>query len=150
MRLLRVVRLPFARDARRGAVTVEATLLLPLFLIFWFGIVDWGIAFWIHETVVFRANAAVRWAVVNTYDAAKIKSKFLYDDPNATGTSTWFSMTDPNVTVQLLGLESTNDKRVVMTVKNYQWMHFTPFFSGRYFGRDVVVTLPVEDLRDGY
>ncbi len=139
------------RKNRRGAAIVEATLLLPLFLIFWFGIIDWGIAFWIHETVVHRANSAVRWAVVNDFDIAKAKSKFLYDDPSASGDgSAWFSLTNPDVNVQLLGTSAGKDERVVMTVSNYQWMHFTPFFASRYLGRPIRVSIPIEDLKDGY
>lgn len=151
----------------RGAVQVETALILPLFLIFWFGIVDWGIAFWIHQTTVYRANAAVRWQVVNTlctsWDAAKktclqwddtrIKKMFLYGDPNSTAKSTpFFSLTDPQIAVNVEGTnwKGNDDMRVTMTVSNYQWMHFTPFFAGRYFGRPVTVTLPAEDLNDGY
>lgn len=135
------------RRRRRGAAMMEATLLLPLFLIFWFGIVDWGLAFFVHETVVQRINAAARWAVVNDYDAAKIKNVLLHGDPNSTlGGSAWFSLQDPTVNVQLLGNVVTNDRRIVVTISNYQWMHFTPFFGARYFGRPVTVSVPVEDL----
>ena len=135
------------RGRRRGATTMEATLLLPLFLIFWFGIIDWGLALFVHETVVQRLNAAGRWAIVNSYDTSKITKVLLHGDPNsALGGSAWFSLQDPTVNVQLLGNVATNDRRVVITISNYQWMHFTPFFGVRYFGRPLTVSVPVEDL----
>ncbi len=150
------------RRRRAGAAMLETTLILPLFLIFWFGIADWGIAFWIHETVVHRANAAVRWQVVNTmctawnidntcaaFSDTRIKNVFLYENPTGTGDgSAWFSVTPPKFQVSLQGKRNL-DLRVTMTVTEYQWMHFTPFFATKYYGRPVTVSLPAEDLTDG-
>jgi Flp pilus assembly protein TadG len=148
---MRTVLIPEQRRARRrGAAILETAFILPLFLMFWFGIVDWGIAFFMQETMVHRANAALRWAVVNDYDVAKIKNVLLHDDPNSTlGNTAWFSLHEPTVSVQLAGAAATNDRRIVLTVSNYQWMHFTPFFAGRYFGRPLTVSMPVEDLASG-
>ncbi len=159
------------RPLRRGAAQLETALVLPLFLIFWFGIADWGIALWVHESVVYRANAAVRWQVVNSmctswnapapndntcvaWDDSRIKKMFLYGNPNATTTATpWFSLTAPAINVNVTGQNWKNNGRddmmVTMTVSNYQWMHFTPFFATRYLGRPVTVSMPAEDLQDG-
>jgi hypothetical protein len=138
------------RLGRRGAVQVEAALLLPLFLMLWFGIADWGLAFYVHQTIVHKANNAARWAVVHDFDTAKIAKVLLSDDPNAPDReSVWFSISKPDVDVQLLGTEVNNDRRVQITVSNYQWFHFTPFLSGRYFGRPVTVSKPVESLQTG-
>jgi hypothetical protein len=135
----------------RGAALMETTLILPIFLMFWFGIVDWGIAFFAHQTVVYNTNAAARWAVVNDFDAAKIAAMVMYQDPNSTSTSApWWSIGGPpNVDAQLLGSAATRDKRVQITVSNYQWMHFTPYFAGKYLGAPVTVVLPSEDLKTG-
>lgn len=148
---MRTIPIPEHRAARRrGAAMMEAALILPLFLIFWFGIVDWGIAFFMQETIVHRANAAVRWAIVNDYDAAKIRNVLLHDDPNSSlGGTAWFSLHEPTIAVQLVGSAAANDRRIVLTVSDYQWMHFTPFFAARYFGRPLTVSMPVEDLASG-
>jgi hypothetical protein len=136
---------------RRGAAVVEAALLLPLFLTFWFGIADWGIAFWVHETIVQRANAAVRWGVVNSYDEAKIRNVFLYGDPAASGNgSAWFSLQPPKVVISPPNLSDLRTARITMTVSDYQWQHFTPFFSGTYLGKPITVSLSLEDGKDGY
>ena len=109
----------------------------------------------------------MRWQVVNsmctswdldkktclTWNDAKIKKMFLYGDPNVTSTPTpWFSLTNPDIAVDVKGTNwrGKDDMRVIMTVSNYQWMHFTPFFASRYFGKPVTVSLPAEDLNDGY
>jgi Flp pilus assembly protein TadG len=144
-----------------GAALIEATLLLPLFLIFWFGIVDWGMTMWAHQSIVFNANQAARWAVVNGYDAAKIQKMVLYGDPESSKTGDGqFGIKAANVTVNLVcddkatcantGTDDPTDiRRVVIRVSGYRWAHFTPWLSGSYVGRDVVVSLPTEDLADG-
>jgi Flp pilus assembly protein TadG len=136
---------------RRGAALVESSLLLPLFLIFWFGIVDWGLAFFAHQTVIYRVTDAARWAVVNDYDPVKIKAKLLYDNPASSSTAgPWWSLNQNlNVNVQLTGSTATQDQRVVITVSNYQWLHFTPFLAGRYFGAPITVSIPAEDMKAG-
>ena len=75
---------PRGRNRRRGAVTIEASLILPLFLIFWFGIIDLGIAFFMREAIVHQVHAAARYAVVNDYDATKIANVLLHNNPNST------------------------------------------------------------------
>ena len=142
---------PRGRNRRRGAATIEASLILPLFLIFWFGIIDLGIAFFIREAVVQQVRAAARYAVVNDYDATKIANVLLHNDPNSTGGGmAWFSLRAPTITIQLLGTAATNDRRVLISVSDYEWFHFTPFIAaGKYLGRPITVSMPVEDLAAG-
>lgn len=137
------------RNRRRGAVTIEASLILPLFLIFWFGIIDMGIAFFIREAVVHQVHAAARYAIVNDYDETKITNVLLRNNPNSSTGATWFSLQTPSVRAQLAGTPATNDRRVEITISNYQWFHFTPFFAGKYLGKPITVVVPVEDLATG-
>ena len=74
---------PRRQNRRRGAVTIEASLILPLFLFFWFGIIDLGIAFFMREAVMQQVRAAARYAVVNDYDTTKIAQVLLHNDPNS-------------------------------------------------------------------
>jgi len=137
------------RSRRRGAVTVESSLILPLFLLFWFGIIDLGIAFFIREATVHQIHAGARYAVLNDYDTTKITNVLLRNDPNSATGSTWFSLRTPTVSIQLAGTTAANDRRAVITVSDYEWLHFTPFFASRYLGRPITVVVPVEDLATG-
>lgn len=137
------------RNRRRGAVTIEASLILPLFLIFWFGIIDLGIAFFIREAVVHQVHAAARYAVLNDYDTTKITNMLLRNNPNSSSGATWFSLRTPTVSVQLAGNATTNDRRAVISISNYEWLHFTPFFAGKYLGKPITVVVPVEDQTTG-
>lgn len=136
---------------QRGAALLEGALVFPLFLIFWFGIVDWGITYFVHQSLVHQANSAARWAVVNAYNpdnTEPIKNMVVYNQPEApVGASAGrFGLTTSNVTVTMLGTELKHDLRIVVTVSGYSWTHFTPFFPGQYTGRPIVVSLPTEDL----
>ncbi len=141
---------PCGRNRRRGAATIEASLILPLFLIFWFGIIDLGIAFFMREAIVRQVHAAARYAVVNDYDTTKIAQVLLHDNPNSTvGGVPWFSLQAPTISIQLAGSAVNNDRCVVISISNFEWFHFTPFFAGRYLGRPITVSAPVEDLTTG-
>lgn len=141
---------PRGRNRRRGATTLEASLILPLFLIFWFGIIDLGIAFFMRETVVQQLHAAARYAALNDYDATKIANVLLHNDPDSTvGGTTWFSLQAPTISIALAGNATANDRRAVITVSDYEWFHFTPFFAGSYLGRPITVSVPLEDVTTG-
>jgi hypothetical protein len=141
---------PRGRNRRRGAATIEASLILPLFLIFWFGIIDLGIAFFMREAIVRQVHEAARYAVVNDYNTTKIAQVLLHNNPNSTlGGTAWFSLRAPTITIQLAGAAASNDRRVVISISDYQWFHFTPFFAGTYLGRPITVSMPVEDLTTG-
>jgi hypothetical protein len=141
---------PRGQSRRRGAATIEASLILPLFLVFWFGIIDLGIAFFMREAIVRQVHSAARYAIVNDYDVTKIANVLLHDNPNSTlGGAAWFSLRAPTVTIQLGGTAANNDRRVVISISDFEWFHFTPFFAGRYLGRPITVSMPVEDLATG-
>jgi len=155
--------------SRRGAVIVEASFLLPLFLIFWFGIVDWGIAFWVHQTIVYRANLAARWGVVNAWDPGSIRNIVVFGrttgsgqgifglsaQGNADGTGTNVDVSLRCLTTLSPSLQSgstcldaqwSDFRWIEIVVHNYTRTHFTPYFAGSYIGRQVTVTLPGESL----
>ena len=141
---------PRRRNPRRGAVTIEASLILPLFLIFWFGIIDLGISFFVREAVMEQVRSAARYAIVNDYDVTKIANVLLHNNPNsALGGRPWFSLQAPTIDIQLLGTAAANDRRVVISISDNQWLHFTPFFAGTYLARPITVVVPTEDLTTG-
>ncbi len=109
-----------------------------------------GIAFFTREAIVRQVHSAARYAVVSDYDATKIAQVLLHNNPNSTlGGTAWFSLRAPTISIQLAGSATSNDRRVVISVSNYEWFHFTPFFAGTYLGRPITVSAPVEDMASG-
>jgi len=138
---------------------VEAVLIMPLFLMFWFGIVDWGITFWMHQSLVFAANEAARWGVVHGYDPVAMRNLVVYGTTSpSTGAGMRFGLNPSNVTVNLIcasdvacgtgASDLSSSRRIVIQIRNYQGTHFTPFFAGAYSGRTITVSLPTENLSD--
>jgi hypothetical protein len=153
----------------KGAALVETTLLLPLFLIFWFGIVDWGLTFFVHQTIVHRANTAARWGVVNGWDPGAVRNLIVHGDVSGAGIGIFDLSAEPpdgstgqNVDVELfcttnlspslqtgaecLKAQWADHRWIQVTVHGYGWTHFTPFFTGAYTGRPIIVSLPAESL----
>jgi hypothetical protein len=63
---------------RAGQSLIETTLILVAFLGLLFGIVDVGQHLVLRETLTDRVRSAVRWGVLNPFDAAAIRNVVLY------------------------------------------------------------------------
>ena len=90
---------------RRGSTIVETALVLSLVLFTVFFIIELGIVLFVHQGLTERARSAVRYAVVNTYDSAKIKNLTVYGNSAGTG-SPLFGLTTADVTVQQIAVDN--------------------------------------------
>src|SRR5260370_4854311 len=62
----------------RGAAMLESVLTLVVFLAMFIGVFDVGEMMFVHQTLTDRARNAVRWGVVNPYDATGMTNLVLY------------------------------------------------------------------------
>ncbi len=135
------------RSARRrrekGSALVEGALVLMVFLMVLFGLMDMGQFLFQRASVVERVRYAVREGVI-TYDPTTIRDLVLYgtDDP-AEGAQPSFNLTAAMVDVQRLGTNTSAD-RVQVTVSNYPIDFYTPFLAGRITGPPILITAPME------
>lgn len=90
---------------RRGSTIVETALVLSLVLFTIFFIIELGIVLFVHQGLTERARSAVRYAVVNTYDATKIKNLTVYGNSAGTG-SALFGLTVGDVTVSQFAVDN--------------------------------------------
>ena len=90
---------------RRGSTIVETALVLSLVLFTVFFIIELGIVLFVHQGLTERARSAVRYAVVNAYDAAKIKNLTVYGNSAGTG-SPLFGLKTADVTVQQIAVDN--------------------------------------------
>lgn len=51
---------------QKGAAAVEFAMVIPVFLIFMFGIISFTQAFWIRNTMQYAVDEAGRYAMINT------------------------------------------------------------------------------------
>jgi TadE-like protein len=132
------------KRGERGSTFVESALVLVVFLVMLISTFDVGQVLFLHQSITERIRAALRYGVVNKYDATAITDYILYGQPNAPASgSTFFSLTPDMVSVQRLDA-GTADDRVVITVKNYPYEFLTPFLAGKQKGAPIIESLPYE------
>ncbi len=132
---------------RRGSAILEATLTLPLFLLFVFSIVDFGITAFMHHTLMFRAREAARWGAVQNLASpgtiTTIQNMILYGSTTP-GTASIYDITASNITVSRMHAP-TNEDRIVITISGFQFPLYTYLVAGLHPGSPISVSMPVED-----
>ena len=146
------------RNNRRGQAILEGALVSLVFLVLFIGILDVSLVLFVHQSLVERARSAVRYGVVNAYDADAIENMVLYGQPTTPGleeddgddggggtASGFLGLTSGMVSVSRLDA-TFNEDRIVVTISNYPFTFFTPFIAGVYQAKPIVATLPYEGV----
>ena len=125
--------------SRRGNAIVEASLVLTLALVMILVILEMGVALATYQAMTENCRRAVRYAVVNPYDEAKIKNVAVYGNPDGTGAA-MFGLKPENVAVRLESVDSVNAVvRITLLRPSYRFL--TPFLGSTPF------TMRVEAIR---
>jgi Flp pilus assembly protein TadG len=136
--------IPQSNNRQRGNVMVESALVLLVFFLVVFSILDFGQVLLLHDCLTERVRSALRYGVVNSYDGTAIQNYVLYGQPVAPSSgSTYFSLTASMVSVQRSDA-GTADDRVTITVSNYPYVFLSPFIAGQKTGAPIVESLPYE------
>lgn len=131
------------RKRSKGAAMVESTLVLTLYLVIVFSIFDFGYVLFLHSTLVNRARAAARYGALNPSDTSGMQNYVLYGSSSGSG-SGLFGLTTSNVNAGRSGSGTAGD-RITVTVTGYPFSFVTPWHSGKDTGKDITVTIPVEN-----
>jgi Flp pilus assembly protein TadG len=129
---------------RQGSAVVEAALTLGLFLTVVFSLVDFGWVLFLHQTLVNQARAAARYGALNPSDTTGIRNMVLYSSTTGSGSGV-VGLTASNVTVNRNGTAGGTDDRIVVTVTGYRYILVTLGWAGSWPGKDVTVSIPVEN-----
>jgi hypothetical protein len=137
------------RDSRRrGSVIVESTLILMMFLMIVFGISDFGFVLFQHQTLIHRTRTAARYGVIHPTDLTGIQNIVLYGQPSlpagkSTGDPGIFGIMPSMVDVSRADAGETED-RIKITLSGYRYTFVAPLIAGRFTGKPIRVSLPVE------
>lgn len=127
------------RNRRRGQAIVEASLVLTLALVLIVIILEIGMALATYQAMTENCRRAVRYAVVNPYEEAKIRNVAVYGNPDGTGPA-MFGLKTENVAVRLESVDTINAVvRVTLLRPAYKFM--MPFLGTSPF------TMRVEAIR---
>ena len=137
------LRLGRERVKERGSSLIETSLVIVVFLMFLFGIVDIGQFLFVQATLGERVRAGLRYGVI-TYDVNAIQNVVLYGTPTpVNGAPPSFRLTRNMVSVSRQKQNAPED-RVIITLANYPMEFVTPFFPRNVTGRPIVGVLPME------
>jgi hypothetical protein len=131
---------------RRGSSLIEASLVLLVFLTLLFSIFDFGFVLFEHHTLLHQARTAARYGAIQPDDLTAVRNIVLYGNTSAPRNN------PPGV----FGLETsmvkaarvddwTSEDRIVITVSGYHYTLITPFMAGKFTGRPITVSAPVEN-----
>lgn len=122
---------------------VETAFIFVVFVTMMVGIFDFGQFLFIHQALVERARAAVRWGAVNgPSNTTAIRNKVLYDSatvPNG-ATQGYFGLTTSNVQVTNTGALTDNHK-ITISITNFSYTTLSPFFAGTRTSPEIRVTM---------
>jgi hypothetical protein len=122
---------------------IEATLTLSLFLTVLFSLYDFGWVLFFEQTLVHQARTAARYGAVNPGDLTAIQNMAVYSATSGSGSGI-FGLRTSNVTVTRNGQGTTSD-RITVTISGYQYTLITLGWAGSYNGKDITVSIPVEN-----
>ena len=133
------------RKSRGGNSLVESTLVLMVFLTLLFSVFDFGWVLFEHHTILNQARGAARFAAIHPEDLTALQNMVLYGQATApprkaTGI---FGLQPAMVNVSRTD-EWTPEDRIVIAISGYQYTVITPFMAGRFTGRPIEVSSPVE------
>ena len=137
------------RRRRHGQAMVETALVLLVFLATLISILDFGQLLFIHQLMVERVRAAVRWGVVNPWDGSgnQIANVVLYNRPTApVGATAFLGMSRANVSVLYSGPAATNpnDERITVSIVDYRLHFLSPWIAKTFRTKyNVVETAPI-------
>jgi Flp pilus assembly protein TadG len=150
------------QDKESGQTLVEFALVCLLFFILIFGIIEFGRALWTWNSIVHATRTGARYAVVETptADDSNIKKVVVYNDPNATSSSTPIlpGLQESNVTVQYctdagtcsssltVAQKQGGQNSIQVSITGYQFYFVVPIFGSSITLPAFTTTMPLEGL----
>jgi hypothetical protein len=138
------------RTKQKGQALVEGTLVLLVFFVLLFGVVDVGQVLVAHQSLVERVRAAVRWGVVRPWDGTgeQIANLILYDQPEEPRASRggYFGLTRADVQVRYQPRlpARPDDETLSVAVVNYHYRFISPWLPEGFVNpRPVMISAPM-------
>ena len=135
------------KKGQRGAALVETALVFTAALAMIVFIVDMGRILLTQQYISERAQAAVRSAVVNNWDATSVKNYVVYGSTTAPGSGVaagLMGLTTSEVTFNTIADSGIGGGRYQVIVQGVPMFTWIPYMAGRYTAPTVTATAPVQ------
>ena len=138
------------RRRSRGQNLVEGTLVLLVFFVLLFAVIDCGQVLVAHQSLVERVRGAVRWGVVRQWDGTgeQIANLILYsqtEEPREARDG-YLGLTRDNVLVRYSPAVPArpDDERLSVTIVNYHHRFMSPWAMQNFVNpRPVMISAPM-------
>jgi uncharacterized membrane protein len=135
---------------RKGQAMVESTFVLLAAIMMLVGTFDLAQIFFVHQSLVERTRLTSRYAASNYSDPNTATNYFLYGTATQPGISTaTFLGVQPSMVSVVRYDANTNNDRMQVSVRDYNYQFIMPYMAGIYTGKPIVATAPTE-TRDGW
>ncbi len=141
------------RDNQRGATTVEFAILASVLFVLIFGVIEFGRAFFVWNSIGEVTRRGARLAAVCPVSHASISKVSMFNAPDGGTESEIFNgLTDDNINLEYLdeGGNVTNVFNEIRSVRvgisNYQHNLLIPFFNMSITVPEFSTTIPAESL----
>ena len=109
--------------ANRGVAAIEFAIVLPILLLFTFGMIDFGRAMWTQGTLTYAAQATARCMAIHSDRCS---------DPVAYGRSQAYGLTGPGITVTATSPDPVCGKEYTLSMHFTYFMPLLSHFSGTF------------------
>jgi len=133
------------RRTSKGGAFVEMALIYLVFAIMLLGAFDFGQFLFVHQALVERARFAARWGAINDpTNTASVSNMVRYFQATApaSGTASYFNLTDANVVVTNPG-STTDNYRLNVQISGYSFVSLSPYLGGNLTGPPITVSVPL-------
>ena len=138
------------KKRQRGAAMVETALVFLVTLSMIIFIMDMGRVLLTQQVIADRAQAGVRMAVVNNWDATEVANYVAYGSTTTpeSGSSTpgLMGIAASEVTLTTYADTGIGDARYKVKVRCVPFFTFIPSLAGSFHAPTVVATAPVQSL----
>jgi Flp pilus assembly protein TadG len=150
MRIRNVMWATTTRKSIRGQSLVEGTIVLLLFFLMLFAVIDCGQVLVAHQALVERVRSAVRWGVVRPWDGNgdQLANLILYnqtDEPRS-ATEGYLGLTRENVQVRYSPPVPArpDDETISVAIVNYHYHFMSPWVTEALVNpRPVLISAPM-------
>ena len=139
-----------SRRRQKGQSMVEGTLVLLVFFVLLFGVIDIGQVLVAHQSLVERVRAAVRWGAVRPWDGTgeQIANLILYDQPEEPRSTRdgYFGLTrsDVQVRYQPPMPSRPDDETISVAIVNFHYHFLSPWLPEGFVNpRPVMISAPM-------
>jgi hypothetical protein len=130
-------------QGQSGQALVESALVLVVFLMVLFAIMDFSQVLFTHQMLVERTRSGLRWGMIHAWDGTGdgIANMIRYNQSAAGSGAAFMGLTRSNISVTYSPptAANPNDARLMVAIVDYRYRFITPFLLSTFTNNRAVI-----------